>query len=97
MTNADIGQPIRIVVADRNVAGAVDHEIVDAAVPFQFERRIQIAIRDEGVLPRSRERVSERPSPARAPLDGGSRQHQREDNRRATAPLRYGTVGHIGG
>jgi hypothetical protein len=34
MTDADIRQTIRIVVADGNVAGRVNHLIVDAVVPF---------------------------------------------------------------
>src|SRR5229473_1570850 len=53
VTDADIGQTIRIVVADGNVTGAVDHEIVNAAVPFQFEGRIYISIRDEGIFQES--------------------------------------------
>ena len=43
-----------IVGADRNVAGAVNHEIVDAVVPFQRHGRIEIATRDQRVLLSSR-------------------------------------------
>jgi hypothetical protein len=43
MTDADVGQIARTVVADRNVAGAVDHPVVDAIVPANDGLRIQIA------------------------------------------------------
>ena len=43
VTDAKIGQPVRIVGADRNVAGDVGHHIVDAEIPAQRRLRNKIA------------------------------------------------------
>ena len=65
MTDADIRQAIRIVVADRNVAGGVNHVIVDAVVPLQFQRRIEISIRRERVFQEALARGYNRPRGSR--------------------------------
>ena len=42
MTEAEIGKARRIVEADRNVAGHVGHEVVQAGVPAQIELRHEV-------------------------------------------------------
>ena len=66
VTDADIGEPVGIVIADGNVTGTVHHVIVDAVVPLQLERRIKIAIGNQRVLKESLECVAKRP-PVKVP------------------------------
>ena len=42
VSDADIRQTRGLISADRDVAGDVGHEVVDAGVPFQLEHRVQI-------------------------------------------------------
>src|SRR5260221_5198485 len=60
VTDAEIGETAWIIGADRNVARAVDHEVVDAAVPLEVQRLIEIAIGDERVFEESHARADKR-------------------------------------
>src|SRR5262249_1540264 len=53
VTNADIGEIGRIVVADRNVAGAVQHPVMDTVVPARDNERIEIAGPGRGLADRA--------------------------------------------
>jgi hypothetical protein len=61
VTDADIGEPICIVITDGNVACGVNHVIVDTVVPLQRECWIEIAIGDERVFQKARALDHNRP------------------------------------
>ncbi|WWE88669.1 hypothetical protein FJN17_34455 [Bradyrhizobium symbiodeficiens] len=65
MTDADIGQSVRILVADGNITGALDHVIVKAVIPLQLQGRIEIAVGNERVLEESVARGDDRPNGGR--------------------------------
>ena len=48
MSDAEICQARRVICADWNVACPIDQEIVDASVPLQRRRRIQVAKTGDG-------------------------------------------------
>ena len=58
VSDSEIGQATGVVVADRNVAGSVDHEIVDAAVPLQCRLGGQVAERGEALASCSRNLIA---------------------------------------
>jgi hypothetical protein len=49
VTDANVGEAVRIVGADGNIAGHVSHVIMNARVPLQRHHRIQVAERCERV------------------------------------------------
>src|SRR6267378_6217068 len=50
VTDANVGEAVRIVGADGNIAGHVSHVIMNARVPLQRHHRIQVAERCERVI-----------------------------------------------
>ena len=69
MAEADIGQAVGFVVADRNVSGSIDHEIMDAVVPFDRRHGIEVAPAAHGVAEASRDAIAPRPRQSRVYAD----------------------------
>jgi len=45
--DAEIGKPLRTIVADGNITGDIDHVVVDALVPAQVRGWYEVAIGDQ--------------------------------------------------
>lgn len=60
VTDANIGEPIGIIVADGNVTSAIHHMIMNPVAPLQLNGRIKISIGNERVLKKSLECVAKR-------------------------------------
>src|SRR5262249_41739309 len=43
MSEAEIGQPGRVIGANRNIAGQIAHPVVDARIPFEHALREEVA------------------------------------------------------
>src|SRR5262245_58594952 len=61
VTDADVRQTSWIIRPDRNVAGGVNHPIVDAVIPPQSEKRSQIAEAGHRVAASARHREANGP------------------------------------
>src|SRR5262249_8604250 len=66
---ADVGEVAGVVEADRNVAGDVEHVVVDALVPAQARLRVEVAEADGFAEVLARERAKREGS--HGPADGG--------------------------